>query len=407
VLTYRTSKCNAYIFAKFSQGRYRAFSLQVHLYFHVWRGENGQRVGALATEARRLAQSLPQTKAFVEEEFREYVKLLQRDEPGYASPQSSGLNRSWIAYPEPAPGRANPFVLGATYSQFRKVYLCLQLVKASGQEYSLVVRARPDHIVIESFDLRRFAADFGARSSVQRARGHFLAVAERAPQIVTDQFAIGTPEAVFAYAQKPLPFTAACCEGYVQRNLDMRCFVRGATQLREEFTDPAAVELALQEKAPEDVPNEWRTLPRALRRSEYSPLILNHQVTSQLGNQGCLALERAAASPGAVAAGDGPAACVPLFRTRYLYIHRIVTRGWVGGGVVCTGLMGDGKESGGFLVRAGIANGTNVAAGKMYGFPPCLEFPSLRAPGGPWQLTLEHLATLDAQAQSEFSDHIG
>ena len=384
--------------------------MQVHLYFHVWRGENGLRTSALAIEAQRLAQSLPETKAFVEEDFNEHVKLLHRDEPGYPSAVSNGMNRSWIAYPEAAPNHAHPFVVGATYSQFRKVYLCLRLVMASEHKYSLVLRARPDHIILEKFDLRHFASDFGSRSSVQRARGHFLAIPERAPQIVTDQFAIGTPQAVFAYAQKPLPFTAACCEGYIQRNLDMRCFVRSTSQLEEEFTDPAAVDSAIRQTTPiegADVPNEWRTLPRELRRSDYSPLILNHHVASRLGNQHCLRLEHEAASPSAVALGDGAGSCIPLFRTRYMYIHRIVTRGWIGKGVVCTGLMGDGKESGGFLVRAGIANGTDAAAGKKFGFPPCLEFSSLRTSGGPWQLTLSHLATLEDGARKEFSDHVG
>lgn len=376
----------------------------------MWRGENGLRTSALATEAQRLAQSLPETKAFVEEDFNEHAKLLQRDEPSYPSSMSNGINRSWIAYPEAAHGHAHPFVIGATYSQFRKVYLCLRLVMASEQKYSLVLRARPDHIILEKFDLRHFASEFGSRPSVQRARGHFLAIPERAPQIVTDQFVIGTPQAVFAYAQKPLPFTAACCEGYVQRNLDMRCFVRGASQFNEEFTDPAALDLAVQQTSPAegaDVPNEWRTLPRELRRSEYSPLILNHHVASSLGNQHCLRLERDAASPSAVASGDGPGACIPLFRTRYMYIHRIVTRGWIGRGVVCTGLMGDGRESGGFLVRAGIANGIDAAAGKKYGFPPCLQFSSLQAPDGPWQLTLSRLATLEEGARKEFSNHVG
>ena len=108
-----------------------------------------------------------------------------------------------------------------------------------------------------------------------------------------------------------------------------------------------------------------------------------------------------------VAAGRGSGACPPLFRTGYLYIHRIVTRAWVGRGAVCTGLMGDGKESGGFLLRAGLANGTDAAAGAKYGFPPCLEFAHLRAPGGPWELTKEHLATLGELARAEFHAHVG
>ena len=101
------------------------------------------------------------------------------------------------------------------------------------------------------------------------------------------------------------------------------------------------------------------------------------------------------------------ASCIPLYRTRYLYIHRIVTRGWVGGGVVCTGLMGDGKESGGFLVEAGIASGADEAAGNKYGFPPCLVIPTLRAPGGPWEAAKAHLADFDDKEHSELLSHVG
>ena len=60
-------------------------------------------------------------------------------------------------------------------------------------------------------------------------------------QVVTDQFAIGTPHTIFEYAKKPLPFTSACCEGYIQRNLAMRCFRRGLAEFEEEFTDVAKV----------------------------------------------------------------------------------------------------------------------------------------------------------------------
>ena len=38
-------------------------------------------------------------------------------------------------------GRSPPFVLGPTFSQFRKIWSALQLVKNSGRKYSLVVRS--------------------------------------------------------------------------------------------------------------------------------------------------------------------------------------------------------------------------------------------------------------------------
>ena len=55
-------------------------------------------------------------------------------------------------------------------------------------------------------------------------------------------------------------------------------------------------------------------------------------------------------------------ACDCGVHNRYLYIHRIVTKAWLESGVVCTGLMGDGTQSGLFLVESGMANGTDVVA---------------------------------------------
>jgi hypothetical protein len=38
--------------------------------------------------------------------------------------------------------------------------------------------------------------------------------------------------------------------------------------------------------------------------------------------------------------------CIPHYRTRYMYIHRMATKGWLRKGVVCNNLVGDGLESG-------------------------------------------------------------
>jgi hypothetical protein len=59
----------------------------------------------------------------------------------------------------------------------------LQLVLKSNIQYSLVIRARPDHIFIVPLDLRSFVKEFRERPSVIKARGHFLAVPERSPQV--------------------------------------------------------------------------------------------------------------------------------------------------------------------------------------------------------------------------------
>ncbi len=37
------------------------------------------------------------------------------------------------------------------------MHLCIGMIKASGIDYSIVIRARPDHILIKPLDLRAFA----------------------------------------------------------------------------------------------------------------------------------------------------------------------------------------------------------------------------------------------------------
>ena len=41
-------------------------------------------------------------------------------------------------------------------------------------------------------------------------------------QVITDHFALGTPEAMYQYAAQPPPFMQSYGEGYVWRNLEQR-----------------------------------------------------------------------------------------------------------------------------------------------------------------------------------------
>ena len=61
-------------------------------------------------------------------------------------------------------------------------------------------------------------------------------------QQVSDHFAMGTKDVMFAYAEKPMPYTLACCEGYVARNLNLQCMARDQSVLEEEFGSAANVE---------------------------------------------------------------------------------------------------------------------------------------------------------------------
>lgn len=178
-------------------------------------------------------------------------------------------------------------------------------------------------------------------------------------------------EALFQYGAKAWPFEVSCCEGFVEKSLHFHCFFRDDTVVGEELADPQEVR-RLHEAGSAAATNlaggaydpmaEWQVLPSAQRLSEYSPMILNAQVTSGLGFPSCSETNK----------------CVPAYRTRYTYIHRVMSVPWVKHGVVCVGLMGDGHLSGAFLVSAGLASHIDHDIGKNY-FAPCVVIPSLTA----------------------------
>jgi hypothetical protein len=114
--------------------------------------------------------SLPQTKRYVEEDVSDMMELLH----SFYAETKFGDYKSWLdpvheEYPPYGEKGPSPYAFNF-FSQWRKVHLCLELVKESGIAYSLVIRARPDHLLIRPFDLRQLAADYGARPSIKRAR---------------------------------------------------------------------------------------------------------------------------------------------------------------------------------------------------------------------------------------------
>jgi hypothetical protein len=249
--------------------------------------------------------------------------------------------------------------------------LCLQLVRAYQAlhrlQYSLVLRARPDHCFISPMDLRHFTAEHATRPSVVRARGHFLGVPERHQgQLLTDHFAMGTTAAMWAYGERPLPYTLACCEGYVQRNLDMRCFARDQTTISEEFTDLNEVEATFR-TAPAKNAMGWSVVPSELRRSRYSPLLNNPHTLNHMGPPECQQK---------LPEGTTVGGCIPMYRPGFMYIYNINTEAWFNAGVVCIGRYAGADEEQ-WILAAGLANGTDPAAAKKHGFGPCLTFPTL------------------------------
>lgn len=200
-------------------------------------------------------------------------------------------------------------------------------------------------------------------------------------KVVTDQFAIGSAEAIFAYGAKVVPYETGCCEGFVEKSLRYNCIYRDDAVIGEEISDirEAKAQLLKLGEGLGAYERQWLVFPQSFRRSDYSPKILNHQAFFPLTqpSQGCNR-------------------CVPSFRTRYSYIHRIMTVPWLKDGVICVGLMGDGRYSGKFLVDVGIASHADIAAGERYHFAPCIVIPTLQSA---LEATRQYLKTLPERDQ--------
>ena len=397
----------------------------VHLFFHVWGDENTHSQSPIAVQSRELARSLTKVYgAFVEEKFTDHLALLFSDNhTSWLAAVENEFRKKDIAIeagsfahskantrPRPHP---RPFVVGPGYSQWRKVYLAHELVKnasrrlSGGSEteyYDLIVRARPDHSIVQPTDLRDVLKDFSTRASSKPSRSHFLAMPERfqgqtftgrynhfglwKPGSLTstlflfleDHFMIGSAAAMYRYAERPLPYTGACCEGYVQRNLHLRCFYRDANVIESEFigidgeSGAQSVESA-RKNAHNHAEliggsNHWSLVPKNLRASNYSAHLNNPHTTMLFGYEGCPTNFRTKPQWGG--------GCIPVYRTRMLYIYNIVTSAWFDTGALCIGRYANEHEAE-FLIRAEIANETLPAVAEKHRFGPCLRIPALGA----------------------------
>jgi hypothetical protein len=361
----------------------------VHLYFHVWGDEGYHKDSVWARESRNLAQSLPNTKAFVEEAFEEHIELLDKQQP-HARSESS---HSWIGdieeqlVAEKKRIEERPFMFGAFYSQWRKVYLVHELIRNSGIEYALIVRCRPDINILEPLDLRTFQADMQSRESAKRTKGHFIALPERSMQAVVDHVAIGTPEVMYLYAKEPFPYTITNCELYVWRNLEMRCFGRSDSVINEEFSDPASAMDATLKGMLNGSRNNWVVNPKSVRGlSKYSPILLNDNTFYAIGMESCTR-NRGIQSK-----------CIPIYRTRFTYVFRAQISAWLSEGALCMRDTLEGYITGPFLLRARIASALLPEVEFKYNNGPCVHVPSLMPA---WNAAQAWLKSIDFVSRSE------
>lgn len=350
----------------------------VHTFFHVW-----DRSTMSDERTNRLSRKLAREVAFkyVEEPFADFASLLSRDEPRWIDDAGNkrsdeGVPESWLSFVMPTFGAEHRIFHLNFLSQWRKVHLALQLVRAAeasrGAPYDLVVRARPDSFVVAPLDLRAVLFSFGARPSVLCARGHFLAVPERLTgERYNDHLAVGTLDALERYGERPLPYSMAKAEQYMNRNLAQQCFFRDAKVLAEEFNLTAGPSVPLLSGERTIDPSRLRELeaarfagpsltapaadsatasyhltrlgigavPAGFRASEMSPLLVTYSTTEEHGPEACRGRSWGGAVVGptgdATDATEAVGGCIPSFRLRHTFLHRVSPRAWFGCGSVC------------------------------------------------------------------------
>jgi hypothetical protein len=314
----------------------------------------------------------------VEESYADHEALAIADEPGFG--QYTIANKaSWITPVMEEfdggkrSGQPKPYYVGAGLSQWRKIWLTLRMVQDSGIDYSIVIRARPDHMFAarEPLDLRALSRDYRSRPMTQRARGHFFAVAERHHcEPYPDHFGLGSLAALMQAFARPLPYEAAGAETYMVKNLAMRCLTRNIDVLKSEFVggERGVDAVGGHRHAPGTERNlfGYSVIPDSMRASKFSPVINCGSAVPHpgMGSEFCI----------------GPGSrCIPAYRLVHTYLYNTVTSTFVARGSVCIGrYSGEAEEK--FLLWAGIANASDPVGAQKYGFGPCLRIPVLAKP---------------------------
>jgi hypothetical protein len=181
------------------------------------------------------------------------------------------------------------------------------------------------------------------------------------------------------YSVESFPFTETCCEGYVWRNLEMRCFARTESIISEEFKNLPALRKAVEKSAQKPgVRDDWDLVPAEFKTDPvYSSQVLTSGMLYVLGKPACKGAD---------------SRCIPIFRPGYLYVFKASGAPWFATGTLCLRYSNEGTTTGKFLVKAGVAKARPDVDSSPVGDAPCVEMPSLAAA---YNHSLAFLATLD------------
>ena len=313
----------------------------VDLYFDVWT----HRLNPLSAASRDLARSHPNTKAYVEETFEEHDRGLHDDYPWLF--EALQTENGTKAFPK------------SHFGQMRKMWRAYKLVQASGIEYSLVVRGRPDATILQPLDLRSMHEEYSSYPSVRHANGHYIAIPERDPySVITDVFAVGTMEAIAAFASPPLAFNQAVHEMFISDNLARHGFARSNRTILEEIKDPLKnYQSICCRMKPPDVPDgtpidlvdtQWELLPPDTRAGQFSPLMSSTSAYHPYGDGTC--------------SREG-AACIPMLRLRFTFVLYAELNPWFYSEALCFNKkVLFAKLINNFLVAAGIGDSVSSSS---------------------------------------------
>jgi len=190
---------------------------------------------------------------------------------------------------------------------------------------------------------------------------------------------VGTPQTIAQYSAEAFPFTETCCEGYVWRNLEMRCFARTDAVIGEEFRNVPELRKAIEVSEKRlGVRDDWDLVPEKFRTDPvYSSFVLTSGSLYVLGKSACK---------------QKHARCIPIYRPGYLYVFKATVAPWFATGTLCLRYSNEGTTTGKFLVKAGMGIARPDVDAMPVGDAPCVELPSLKSA---FNNSVAFLATLD------------
>ncbi len=193
---------------------------------------------------------------------------------------------------------------------------------------------------------------------------------------------------MFEYARQALPYTQSAAEGYVWRNLEMRCFARTDLVIAEEYSDVKSAHKDGEHSERNGYQEPWDALPQQFRSGAFSPIISTANAFHNIGPRGC------------TNNGGVGAKCIPVFRTKFAFVFRVHIAAWFETGALCMQETNEGTRTGPFLLKSGLATEQLPDIEARFRNNPCVRVPTLLAA---WQEAVAYVNTLDGASKRDLT----